>query len=151
MRGDDGDLSLEVETSRAAYELRKPDAPRRTAEALARARRLNDVEQARELAGVRIDNQHRRLDPDDLGPSRETLVKHRRRRGDTIEALIRTGALEWHQQASALQVAAVYECLTGTCGRAVAAGNRAGWIAAAAAAAFPSGSPSSITPGTCLG
>jgi DNA-directed RNA polymerase subunit RPC12/RpoP len=56
-------------------------------------------------------HRHRRLDGD-VGPTPETVVQHRRRRGDTIEALVCSRKLDYAQQAAALQIAEVFEALT---------------------------------------
>jgi hypothetical protein len=105
--------SLAVETCRAAFDLRKPDARRMTIQAIERARRIDDQAQQRALAELLGINRHRRLGPDDVGPTPETLVRRRLgNRHDTVETLIRNRALNWAQQAAALQIAEVCEALT---------------------------------------
>jgi hypothetical protein len=112
MRGDDG-ASLEIDVIRAAYDLRRLDAPERAGRAISRAKRLGDVDRARALVDTLCEYRNRRLfDLDELGPTPETLVRHRhcRQRGDTIAALF--GNLDFCQQAAALQVSSIFECLT---------------------------------------
>ncbi len=106
-------MQIVVETCRAAFDLRKPDARRLTVQAIERARRIDDRAQQRALAELLGINRHRRLGPDDAGPTPETLVRRRLgNRQDTIEALVRHRALSWAQQAAALQIAEVCEALT---------------------------------------
>lgn len=112
MRGDGEDLSFDFETCRAAFELRASDARRRAGRALRRAKRIDDWDQAAALVKLIADNSNRRLAADDEGPTPETIVHHRRRRGDTIETLVANRKLQWHQQAAAMQIATIYESLT---------------------------------------
>jgi hypothetical protein len=114
MRGDYGEVSLEVERSRAAFELRKPDAGRRTAEALARARRPGDIAEAQDLADVLCDFRNRRLYDDLGGPTAEALVhfRNRRQRGDTVAALFGNGSLDFGEQAAAYAISTIFETLT---------------------------------------
>jgi hypothetical protein len=106
-------VTLLLETCRVAFELRKPDARRQATQALVRARQHGDAEQARALAELLEIHRHRRLGPEDVGPTPETLVRRRLgARGDAIEALVRSRSLNWAQQAAALQIAEVCEALT---------------------------------------
>lgn len=106
MRGDGADdiPDFLVETCRAAFELRQPDAHGKATDALRRCRRATDA--------IR-EHRNRQCAPDFAGPNPETLVHQRRRlRDDTVESLIRSGKLAWRQEVSALQIAGVYEGVT---------------------------------------
>lgn len=89
-----------------------PPTPGGAGRALRRAKRIDDWDQAAALVKLIADNSNRRLAADDEGPTPETIVHHRRRRGDTIETLVANRKLQWHQQAAAMQIATIYESLT---------------------------------------
>ena len=114
MRGDDGD-NIALETCRIAFQERKPDARQRAVQALARAKRVGNEDEARALAEVLAGNRNRRLAVDDIGPTAETLVQCRRgNHVDTVTALAARRKLAYHQQAAALQISDVFQALTGS-------------------------------------
>lgn len=103
----------EIDLVRTAYEMRDSGAHRRAAAAVIRARAAGDIETADEIDRIARAHRHIRLRDQALGgPTAETVVHARRRpHGDTIQALLQTGALTVDEARAAIEIGRIVEAL----------------------------------------